>query len=38
MDLIVRPYFAAALQAWERVISCKRACNLSLEGTKEYYC
>jgi len=38
MDLIVRPYFAMALQEWERAISCKRACDLSLRGIKEYYC
>jgi len=30
MDLIIKPYFAAEIREWERAISCKRACNLSL--------
>ena len=34
MHLIIRHYFATALQEWERAISCKSACHLSLRGIK----
>ena len=38
MHLIVRLYFATGIQEWERAISGRRACDISLQGIKEYYC
>ena len=38
MDLMFGPYFATAIQEWERAISCKRACNLLLREIKAYDC